>query len=175
VKKTPVVLAFASLVGVIALLLWRPAVSAAIVKPFRSSIAAPSDASLQDQVVAAERSGLDALKKGDVARFGDLTADEAVFVDDHGPATKAQVLQNVVGFTISDYSMDDIHFVRVSPDTGLISYKLTEKGSSHGHDFAAQVYISSVWTHRANNWLCLFSQETAVRKPPASAPATANR
>jgi ketosteroid isomerase-like protein len=166
-KKTPVALAFVSLVALVAFLLCRPTVTAAIAKPFRSSIAAPSDASLQEQVVAAERAGLDALKKGDVARFGDLTADEAVFVDDHGPATKAQVLQNVVGFTISDYSMDDVHFVRIAPDTGLISYKLTEKGNSHGHEFTAQVYISSVWTHRAANWLCLFSQETAVRKPPA--------
>ena len=167
-KKTPVALAFVSLVALVAFLLCRPTVSAAIAKPFRSSIAAPSDASLQEQVVAAERAGLDALKKGDVARFGDLTADEAVFVDDHGPATKAQVLQNVVGFTISDYSMDDVHFVRIAPDTGLISYKLTEKGNSHGRDFTAQVYISSVWTHRAANWLCLFSQETATRKPPAA-------
>jgi ketosteroid isomerase-like protein len=166
-KKTPVALAFVSLVALVAFLLCRPTVTAAIAKPFRSSIAAPSDASLQEQVVAAERAGLDALKKGDVARFGDLTADEAVFVDDHGPATKAQVLQNVVGFTISDYSMDDIHFVPIAPNTGLISYKLTEKGNSHGHDFTAQVYISSVWTRRATNWLCLFSQETAVRKPPA--------
>jgi ketosteroid isomerase-like protein len=167
-KKTPVALAFVSLVALVAFLLCRPTVTAAIAKPFRSSIAAPSDASLQEQVVAAERAGLDALKKGDVARFGDLTADEAVFVDDHGPATKAQVLQNVVGFTISDYSMDDVHFVRIAPDTGLISYKLTEKGNSHGHEFTAQVYISSVWTHRAANWLCLFSQETAVCKPPAA-------
>ena len=85
-KKTPVALAFVSLVALVAFLLCRPTVTAAIAKPFRSSIAAPSDASLQEQVVAAERAGLDALKKGDVARFGDLTADEAVFVDDHGPA-----------------------------------------------------------------------------------------
>ena len=111
-KKTPVALAFVSLVALVAFLLCRPTVTAAIAKPFRSSIAAPSDASLQEQVVAAERAGLDALKKGDVARFGDLTADEAVFVDDHGPATKAQVLQNVVGFTISDYSMDDVGLYR---------------------------------------------------------------
>jgi ketosteroid isomerase-like protein len=165
-KKTTVILVFASLVAVAAFLLCRPAVSAAITKPFRSSTAAPSDASLQDQVVAAERAGLDALKKGDVATFANLTADEAVLVDDHGPATKAQVVKNVSNFTLTDYTMDDIHFVPIAPNTGLISYKLTEKGNSHGHEFTAQVYISSVWTNRANNWLCLFSQETAVRKPP---------
>jgi hypothetical protein len=129
---------------------------------------APAD-DLQQQVVAAERRGLDALKKGDVAQFGRLTADEAVFVDDHGPATKAEVLRNVVGFTLTDYSMDDVRFVPVAANTGLISYKMTETGNSHGHDFSAQAYVSAMWTKRGNDWICLFSQETAVRKPPAAA------
>jgi Domain of unknown function (DUF4440) len=123
---------------------------------------------IQQQVVAAERRGLDALKAGDVAEFGRLTADEAVFVDDHGPASKAEVLKNVAGFTLTDYSMEDVRFVPISWRTGLISYKTTEKGSSHGHEFSAQVYVSSVWTKRGNDWVCLFSQETAVRKPPAA-------
>jgi ketosteroid isomerase-like protein len=122
---------------------------------------------LQQQVVAAERRGLDALKAGDVAEFGRLTADEAVLVDDHGPATKAEVLQNVAGFTISDYSIEDVRFVPVASNTGLIAYKLTEQGNSHGHTFNAQVYVSAVWTKRGNDWVCLFSQETAVHKPPS--------
>jgi ketosteroid isomerase-like protein len=122
---------------------------------------------LQRQVVAAERRGLDALKAGDVAEFGRLTADDAVFVDDHGPATKAEVLRNVAGFTLTDYSMEDVRFVPVAANTGLISYKTTEKGNSHGHDFTAQVYVSSVWTKRGKDWVCLFSQETAVHKPPS--------
>jgi hypothetical protein len=128
---------------------------------------------LQQQVLAAERRGLDALKKGDVAEFGRLTADEAVFVDDHGPATKAEVLQHVAGFVLTDYSMEDVRFVPISWRTGLISYKTTEKGNSHGHEFTAQFYVSSVWTKRGNDWVCLFSQETAVRRPPtAAAPAS---
>jgi ketosteroid isomerase-like protein len=129
---------------------------------------APAD-DMQQQVAAAERRGLDALKAGDVAEFRRLTADEAIFVDDRGPATKADVLKNVAGFTLTDYSIEDVRFVPVSWRTGLISYKTTEKGNSHGHDFSAQVYVSSVWTKRGNDWVCLFSQETAVRKPVAAA------
>jgi poly(3-hydroxybutyrate) depolymerase len=53
---------------------------------------------LQRQIVAKEREGLDALKAGNIARFGELTADDAVLIDAHGPASKAQVLQNVAGF-----------------------------------------------------------------------------
>ncbi|MGA2096145.1 MAG: hypothetical protein ABSH39_07595 [Candidatus Acidiferrum sp.] len=54
-------------------------------------------------------------------------------------------------------------FVPISKDTGLVSYKTTEKGNSHGHEFTSLVYVSSVWTHRGDKWLCLFSQETAAR------------
>jgi len=120
----------------------------------------------QQQIVAAEREGLDALKIGNVEHFASLTADEAVFVDAAGPATKAEVVKNVAGFKLTDYSMEDIKFVPLSAASGLISYKTTEKGVSHGHEFSATVYVSSIWANRSGKWLCLFSQETAARMPP---------
>lgn len=95
------------------------------------------DNAMERQIIAKEREGLDALKTGDLERFGNLTADEAVLVDAHGPASKAQVLKNVAGFTLTEYSMEDVRFVRISPETGLISYKITEKGVSHGREFTA--------------------------------------
>jgi hypothetical protein len=123
--------------------------------------------SMERQIVSKEREGLDALKVGDVERFGNLTADEAVMVDAHGPASKAQVLQNVAGFKLTDYAMEDVRFVPFSANTGLISYKIIEKGVSHGREFAAQAYVSSIWTERGSKWVCLFSQETAARPAPA--------
>jgi ketosteroid isomerase-like protein len=124
----------------------------------------PADGSMEQQVVAKEREGLDALKVNDLDRFAKLTADDAVFVDAHGTAGKAQVLKNVVGFSITDYTMESVQFLQISPNTGLISYKLTEKGMSHDKAFAAQVYVSSIWAQRGENWVCLFSQETAARQ-----------
>jgi hypothetical protein len=117
---------------------------------------------MERQIIAKEREGLDALKTGDLQRFGNLTADEALLVDAHAPASKTQVLKNVAGFTLTEYSMEDMRFVRISPETGLISYKITEKGVSQGREFTAQAYVSSVWAERGNKWLCLFSQETGV-------------
>ena len=143
-----------------ALLLARPKASAAA-HPFASRNA--SDISLEQQVVAKEREGLDALKSGNVELFGNLTADDAVLVDAHGPATKAQVLKNVAEFTLSDYSMDNLQFVPLSPNSGLITYKISEKGVSHGKEFAAQAWVSSIWSHRGDKWLCVFSQETGAR------------
>lgn len=120
---------------------------------------------MKQQIVAKEREGLEALKSGKLELFGDLTAEDAVFVDAAGPATKAQVMSNVAGFQLTEYAMDDVRFVAISEKAGLISYTITEKGVSHGHEFVAHVYVSSVWTERGGRWVCLFSQETAARPP----------
>jgi hypothetical protein len=152
---------------------------AVLVGHFKSSIVAArltesgdsgvNDESLKKQIVAKEREGLEALKIGNVEAFANLTAEEAVFVDAAGPATKAEVVKNVAGFTLTDYSIEDVRFVPLSPESGLIAYKIHEKGVSHGHEFAAQAYISSIWAERAGKWVCLFSQETAARMPPKPA------
>lgn len=82
---------------------------------------------LQRQIVAKEREGLDALKAGNVERFGELIADDAVLIDAHGSASKAQVLQNVAGFKLTEYTMDDIKLVPLSAKSGLIAYTISEK------------------------------------------------
>jgi ketosteroid isomerase-like protein len=139
-----------------------------------SVVAAPSvefressdnDSSMEHRIVAKEREGLDALKTGNLDQFGNLTADDAVFVDAMGPASKSQVVKNVAGFTLTDYTMDDIRYVPLSGKSGLITYKISEKGVSHGRQFEAHAYISSIWTKRGKGWVCLFSQETVSKQP----------
>jgi hypothetical protein len=129
------------------------------------SFAVSTDAKdrLREKIVAKEREGLDALETGNLDLFGRLTAEDAVMVDAQGPATKVQVLKNVSEFKLTYYSMDDLKFVPVSATTGLISYKITEKGISHGHEFMAKAYVSSLWTKRGSQWVCLFSQETGTK------------
>jgi hypothetical protein len=142
-----------------------------LAQPFRSNDAAaktsartfqPDTDAMQQQIVAKEREGLEALKAGNLELFADLTAEDAVFVDPQGPATKAQVMKNVQNFRLVDYSMQDVKFVFISLTSGLISYKATEKGTSRGREFTAVVYVSSVWTLREGKWVCQFSQETAA-------------
>jgi ketosteroid isomerase-like protein len=151
----------------IVLFLLRPLSTAAAFSS-QTQEATSNDQSLEQRVIDAERAGLDALKNGNLEQFAALTADDAIFVDAQGPATKAKVMKNVAGFKLTDYSIEDVSFLSISANTGLVSYKITEKGVSHGKEFAAQAYISSVWTHRGRKWLCLFSQETGVPKRPTS-------
>jgi hypothetical protein len=99
----------------------------------------PPPATLLDQIEGKERQGLEALKTGDLAVFEHSTADEAIFIDPHGLASKAEVMKNVAGFRLLDFSMDNVKLVPVSGNSGLIAYTLTEKGVSHGHEFKVKV------------------------------------
>ena len=127
----------------------------------------PAEATLQEQIVAKERQELDALKTGDKQAFADLLADDAVFLDPRGTGTKAEVVAHVSDFRLLEYLMEDIKFVPLSERSGLIAYKLTEKGSAHGREFSAKVYASAIWARRGETWLCIFSQETPAREVPA--------
>jgi ketosteroid isomerase-like protein len=116
--------------------------------------------SLVDDIMAKEREGLDALKAGDLVGFSNLTADDAVFIDPHGIASKADVMRNVAGFRLENYSIENLKLVPLSDTSGLIAYDITEKGNSHGRAFSAKAYISALWVIRKGEWTCVFSQET---------------
>lgn len=59
--------------------------------------------------------------------------------------------------------MEHVRFVPLSAKSGLIAYKISETGTSHGKSFSAKVYVSAIWAERGGKWVCLFSQETAAR------------
>ena len=116
-----------------------------------------------EEIVAHERQGLDALKTGHLDVFAHLTADEAVFIDPHGVANKAEVLKNLAGFRLEDYSIENAKLVPVSATAGLLTYKIYEKGNSHGREFSAKAFISALWVKRQGEWVCAFSQETPTK------------
>jgi hypothetical protein len=134
-----------------------------LVQPALTRNARPSPTSLQERVVSKEREGMEAIKAGDMDHFARRIADDAIFLDPHGAGTKAEVLKNVAGFKVIDFAMEDIKFVQVSDNSGLVAYTLTEKGASHGKEFTNRVYASALWAERAGTWVCLFSQETPAR------------
>jgi hypothetical protein len=148
----------ASVLNLLALLLLT--VASGFAQAQRTHKAAPS---LQEEIVAQERAGLDALKSGDLKSFGASTAEDAVFVDSHGPATKAEVMQHTAEFRLHDYTITDVRFVALSANSGLIAYTIAETGTSHAKEFSARVYVSSVWVKRNGKWQCVFSQETAAK------------
>jgi hypothetical protein len=152
------------IVAIFSALLLAHAKTSGAPSPLGSRGLAAAHTALEETIVAKEREGLEALKSGNLELFGDLTAEDAVLVDAHGQASKAQVLQNVAAFKLTDYSMEGMEFRALSTESGLISYKISEKGISHGKEFTAQAYVSSIWSERAGKWVCVFSQETVARQ-----------
>lgn len=124
---------------------------------------ADSSTSLQQKIIAKEHEEFEALKAGNFAAFGDLFAEDAVFLDPHGFADKAEVLQHTADFKVIDYAMDDVKVIPLSQDSGLIAYKLTQKISSHGKEFSTQAFASAVWSERNGKWVCVFTQETPAK------------
>jgi uncharacterized protein DUF4440 len=118
---------------------------------------------LRSAIVENEQRELDCLKTGDMRLFAGLIADDAVFVNPGGMAGKAEVVKNASEVRLKSYSMEDIRFVSISPESGMITYKLTENGVAHGKEFSAQVYASALWVQRDGKWVSLFSQETPAR------------
>jgi|SRR3954468_17956121 hypothetical protein len=129
-----------------------------------TTVATAQAADIKDQIVAKEREELEALKSADYKKFADLIADDAVFLNPGGPGTKAEVVGHVGDFKLLDFTMDDIRFVPLSSNSGIVIYKLTQKGSSHGHEFTSVVHASATWVQRNGKWVSIFSQETPARK-----------
>jgi hypothetical protein len=147
-------------------------VAAVIAGSFASLSALPARANnngkagpsqLQGAIVAKERQELEALKNGKVQEFSDLMAEEAIFMDPHGSASKAEVVGHLGDLKLLEYAMADIKFVPVSPQAGVIAYKLTQKGVENGKDFADTVYVSALWVKRNGKWVCLFTQESPAQ------------
>jgi Domain of unknown function (DUF4440) len=122
----------------------------------------PTDA-LQQQIVSKEREELETLKTGDLKHFAELLADDAIFVDDHGAASKSEIVEHTAEFRLTEYTIDDVKFVPLTATSGLISYKIIEKGNSHGKEFVAQVYVSALWAKRGGKIVCVFSEEAAAK------------
>ena len=118
---------------------------------------------LEQRIISLERQELDSIKSGNINAFSDLLADDAVFLNSRGFGDKALVLKNTAAFNLEDYSMDDIKVVPLSDNSGLIAYKLTEKGNAHGNEICGTVYASALWAERSGKWVCLFSQETPAK------------
>ncbi len=82
---------------------------------------------LEQQIVAKEREGLDSLKSGDLKRFADLLADDAILVEADGRANKAEVVKSDANFKLSSYTIEDTKFTPLSATSGLLVYTLHEK------------------------------------------------
>lgn len=86
-----------------------------------------------------------------------LLADEYLNVDRGGIRGKAEIIESVKNYNLTDYNMEEIKVVQLDTNTVCISYRITMYGVPDENR-----YHSSVWVKRDGKWLNIFFQETLI-------------
>ena len=126
-----------------------------------------SEATITDQ----EKQVWDALKRKDNAAFGNLLADNFVYVSSDNITDKAGTINGTKDFNPTDVTLSDWKFVPIDKDAAVITYKTAVKGTSGGKSLpATSSRASSIWVNRGGKWVAIFHQDTDVKEAQATQP-----
>jgi hypothetical protein len=106
----------------------------------------------------------EAFKKGDVEALRRLLADEHVAITAYygRPMTKAEQIKSLPDFKNTEYTADDMKVTMVTKDVGLVTYRLTQKGTFGGKEVTPKAYACAVWVNRGGKWQEITYQETPL-------------
>ena len=151
------------LIGCSATMSQQPASPEPTLPPVGSVTAAPPLNPIYAELQQLESS------KWDPARSHDREAFLALFAEDFASVeygsdvqggvhrrTRADVFSGPPAPT-SRYALADWHFIQADEDVVVVSYRV------NGLSFPWQAYATSVWTHRGDRWLTVFSQVSTAR------------
>ena len=127
----------------------------------------------QADIEAKERQVWDAIKAKNWDAFAGMLADDFVIVDSGGVQTKAQMMETIKKYDLTEYAFSNIKFLKVDADLAVITYTATEKSSYDGHASNGKPkYGSSAWVNRGGKWVAAYHQESeVVEMPPPPSPA----
>lgn len=133
-----------------------------------------------DDVIINERMVWAAIKAKESAIFAAALADEFIDVTPLGVRNKAQTLEYVKTFDLTEATLSDFRVVRLGKSAAAVTYTLRLAGSIGGRPIpadasAARVSTAKVW--RGSKWLAVYHQASPVEAapvPPPSAPAAAS-
>jgi hypothetical protein len=128
----------------------------------------------QADIEAKERQVWDAIKAKNWDAFAGMLADDFVIVDSGGVETKAQMMDTIKKYDLTDYTFSDIKFVKVDADLAVITYTATEKSTYDGKPSSDKPkYGSSAWVNRGGKWVAAYHQESESVPMPAASPTPA--
>ena len=129
----------------------------------------------QADIEAQERQILDAIKAKNWDAFAGLLADDFTLVGGDGVMTKAETLDSIKKYDLTEYTLADARFLRVDADLAVLTYTLTEKSSYEGKPTPGKPFrASSAWASRGGKWVNVYHQESEVAETaPAPSPTPA--
>lgn len=103
-------------------------------------------------------------KTKDKGFASNLTDDAMEVVPTGMVLTKAQILDEMNGNTMAEYSLTDWHVQWIDKDVALVHYTATAKGTmKNGQPFpGGPVHCTDTLVNKGGKWLAAFHQETPV-------------
>ena len=136
--------------------------------PVLEAQAPPDRAAIEKTLMNNEIKILEAFGKRDAAFLKNLIADDAVGVDMMGVSPTADLIKELpaLDLKISEQKLTDFNFLWIDPNTVVVTYTWTGKGTFMGQPLPSPLYSSSVWHKGGNGWRSVFHQETQAAPPP---------
>jgi ketosteroid isomerase-like protein len=135
------------------------------------------DAATEKTLIANERAVIDAFAKGNRANFEKFLARDGWGIDPMmGRMSNAEMLKTFDAMAkdmkITSWTISDEKVLWADPNTAILNYTWTGKGTYQGQPMPSPMLATTVWTKRSGNWVALFHQETNKMTPP---PATGKK
>jgi ketosteroid isomerase-like protein len=123
--------------------------------------------SIEDTLIQIEHDWVDAMVRGDAARWSRYIADEWVLTYSDGTlVTKPMALADLKegALRIESFRLDDMK-VRVYGDTAVVTGQITEKSKFRDKDTSGVRRITDVFVKRDGRWQAVASHESDVSAP----------
>lgn len=134
----------------------------------------PAAGPTQADLEAKERQTWEAIKAKNWDAFGGLLADDFLLVSKDGIANKAQTLEGIKMYELTEYTFADIRVLKVDADLAVITYTANETTNENGKPTPGKpARCSSAWVNRGGKWLAVYHQESEIAEMPSPSPATA--
>jgi hypothetical protein len=140
-----------------------------------AEMTAPASVAVTEaEATANEKAIWGTIEKQDLAAFGDMLADDFVYVTGDGAHDKAGTIKSVTGYKPTDIVFSDWKFVPVGKSAGLLTFSVKNKGTMNGEPIPeTSMRASSLWVKRGGKLLAVYHQDSEVKTAPPPPPAKA--
>ena len=124
-----------------------------------------TNAKLEKQIIALDRSGWEAWKNKNAGWFRNNTTKEFLSISAEGISDKAQVISSTpTDCNVKSYSLNDFKFVILNENTVLLTYTAMQDGECGGKKIASKVRAAVTYVKHGKRWLEACYMDTPIEQ-----------
>jgi len=117
----------------------------------------------RETIVALEKRLLEAIYAADKATMREMMLPDGLGVDQSfGYATQASLIEGIHQAFAVEWTVQHPRVLAVGTNGRIVTYRLLQQVTFKGRPEPTDVYATTVWTKRGDQWMAVFHQE-----PPA--------